>query len=226
MKWSIRIFSFLGLLSLLTSCIGDDYLFDTVEPVLQITSMVDTIGLNESYQFEVQYLNNVGKPEDVGVSWISSAPEFVAIDETGLASALMPGSATISVTYEDATGRLEDAIEVIVGDNTVTSSVQKSGIIMTTSSYLLTGDFTIDETQNGIHISIAENYQASSSLPGLYLYLTNNRNSVANAYEVGPVDVFSGAHNYTIENVGINDYGFLLYYCKPFSVKVGDGEIE
>ncbi|MEM9549152.1 MAG: hypothetical protein AAGA77_24405, partial [Bacteroidota bacterium] len=63
-------------------------------------------------------------------------------------------------------------------------------------------------------------------LPGLYVYLTNNRNTTANALEIGAVEVFNGAHTYTVEDVGINDYKFLLYFCKPFNVKVGDGEIN
>ena len=29
-----------------------------------------------------------------------------------------------------------------------------------------------------------------------------------------------------ISGVGLNDYDYLLYWCKPFSVKVGDGEME
>nr|HQU58856.1 hypothetical protein [Saprospiraceae bacterium] len=75
-------------------------------------------------------------------------------------------------------------------------------------------------------LEIADNYRASTSLPGLYLYLTNNPATVNNALEVGKVAVFDGAHSYHISGVGINDYDYLLYWCKPFSVKVGDGEMQ
>ena len=64
------------------------------------------------------------------------------------------------------------------------------------------------------------------SLPGLYAYLTNNPSTVNNAFEIGRVETFSGAHSYRISGVGLNDYDDLLYWCKPFSVKVGDGEME
>ena len=42
------------------------------------------------------------------------------------------------------------------------------------------------------------------------------------------VTVFSGAHSYQIVNAGIDitTYDYLLYYCKPFVVKVGDGKIN
>ena len=67
---------------------------------------------------------------------------------------------------------------------------------------------------------------ACSSLPGLYLYLTNNPNTINGAQEVGEVTIFSGAHSYSIPNTGINEYNYLLYWCKPFSVKVGEGKIN
>ena len=43
--------------------------------------------------------------------------------------------------------------------------------------------------------------------------------------EIGEVKVFKGAHRYTIGgDIALNQYKYLLYYCKPFNVKVGDGE--
>ena len=71
-----------------------------------------------------------------------------------------------------------------------------------------------------------DDYQASTSLPGLYVYLTNNPATANNAFEIGRVEIFNGAHSYRISGVGLNEYDYLLYWCKPFSVKVGDGEIR
>ncbi|WP_240751474.1 DM13 domain-containing protein [Flagellimonas onchidii] len=103
----------------------------------------------------------------------------------------------------------------------------KSGTIETTSGYLLQGDFTIVIDGDGnLFLEMDSNYRADTDLPGLYLYLTNNPNSVNGAHEVGAVEVFSGEHFYTIENVGLNEFKYLLYWCKPFSVKVGDGKIN
>lgn len=77
-----------------------------------------------------------------------------------------------------------------------------------------------------LDVSIKNNYRASTSLPGLYVYLSNNPNSINGAKEIGRVRIFNGAHNYQISNTGINDYKYILYWCKPFSVKVGHGEIN
>ena len=91
---------------------------------------------------------------------------------------------------------------------------------------MLEGSFTLEQVGDDLLLEFADDYRASSALPGLYIYMTNNKNTNANALEIDAVETFNGAHSYTIQNVGINDYKFLLYYCKPFNVKVGDGDIN
>lgn len=100
------------------------------------------------------------------------------------------------------------------------------GQIRTTSSYTLEGNFRYEHNGTHIVLSLDETYRASSSLPGLYLYLTNNPNSPEDGYEVGRVGVFSGAHSYSLpSSIGLTDYKYLLYWCKPFRVKVGDAQL-
>ena len=80
--------------------------------------------------------------------------------------------------------------------------------------------------RQGVVIDIDDTYVADAGLPGLYIYLSNNPNSIANALEIGEVTVFEGEHNYEVPNVELNEYNFLVYFCKPFNVKVGDGAID
>lgn len=220
------IFLFTLTIFLLSSCIKDDIINDLIDPVLRISTLVDTIEINTSFQFESTYLNNVGREETVTPIWTSSNPDVISIDVNGLALANQIGSAIISVEYDDGNSILNDAIEVNVGETTVMTNTNRSGTIKTTSSYKLTGDFEIRSDGNDIILDIAENYEASTALPGLYVYLTNNPNTTSNALEIGKVTTFSGAHSYTIQNTEINDYNYVLYFCKPFNVKVGDGEIS
>ncbi|MFK7945967.1 MAG: DM13 domain-containing protein [Saprospiraceae bacterium] len=210
-----------------TACIQDDIINDFVEPILSITSSVDSIEINTSFQFESKFLNNVGVEEAVDVTWISSDPSVISINNDGLAEALEKGTATITVEYIGEQNRLTDTRTVSVGETTtIQQSQAKSGMIETTSSYALTGDFTLEQNGSDLILNFDANYNASTALPGLYVYLTNNRNTTANAYEIGAVQVFSGEHSYTIPNADINDYNYVLYFCKPFNVKVGDGEIQ
>ena len=214
------------LLLIFSSCIKDDFVNDTIDPELRIKSTIDTLAIDSFFQFEAMYLNNVGQPEVVPVTWSSSQPEKISINSDGLAHALELGSSYISISHDNGEMLLKDSLKVIVGMNTIVTPLERKGNIASTSSYTLTGSFSIKETNGELLLEFEDNYQASTSLPGLYLYLSNNRNTITNAHEVGAVQVFSGTHSYTIPDVRINDFSYLLYYCKPFNVKVGDGAIE
>ncbi len=224
-----RIFPLLLFLLPLAGCIGDDLVYDTVDPVIRITGSVDTLTVGSMHQFQFRYFNNIGVEEPVShAAWLSTAPEIIAIDQTGLATALQAGEARIEVHFTPPGGvAIADSVRVVAGDTT-SAATERRGTIRTTSSYQLEGDFTLRAaTAGGLELALADNFRASTSLPGLYLYLTNNPNTTQGGLEVGMVQVFSGAHTIAIPgNVGLNDYKYLLYYCKPFNVKVGDGEIK
>ena len=217
---------FLVIAACSSSCIGDDFIDDAVDPEIRITTLIDTIAFGTSFQFEFSYLNEVGKEEPVSALWTSSSPEIISINETGLAEALQEGSSDIRVEFQGDGFIVEDQLEVIVGARTVSSSLERMGTIRTTSSYVLEGDFVVKPDSNNLIIEIGDNYRASTSLPGLYIYLTNNPNTTNGALEIGAVQVFSGSHSYIVSEVALNDYSYLLYFCKPFNVKVGDGKIE
>jgi len=72
------------------------------------------------------------------------------------------------------------------------------GEIISTSSYILEGNFRYEHKGTQITLSLDENYRASTSLPGLYLYLGNNPNTVNGAIEIAKVTVFNGAHEYIL----------------------------
>jgi len=212
-------------LGILSSCIKDDFVDDFVDPILRINSTIDTLQLNSTFQFESTYLNNIGQEEIVFVQWQSNAPEIITIDESGLASAISEGDASITATYSTEGDTLTDTVDIVVGQNTVISNLSTSGTIQTTSSYELTGSFEYSETATGVILEVGEDYKASTALPGLYLYLSNNKSSISNALEIGKVEVFEGAHTYEINNVAFNDFQYILYFCKPFNVKVGDATL-
>ncbi|MEN0006056.1 MAG: hypothetical protein AAF798_18035 [Bacteroidota bacterium] len=215
------------LAALVQSCIGDDIIQDTVTEELRITSTIDTLAVNDTYQFEGRYTNNIGQTQALPVFWSTTDASILSIDDNGLATGIATGAATVYaevVTPEQLT--LRDSVLVAVGTETVTTISERTGVIRTTSSYVLEGDFIVTQEGDELIIEVADNYRASASLPGLYLYLTNNPNTTNNAFEVGKVDVFNGGHTYRINGINISEYDYLLYYCKPFSVKVGDGQLS
>ena len=127
---------------------------------------------------------------------------------------------------EDSEENEEEEEEEEEEDGIVVAPQFFEGQIRTTSSYTLEGNFRYEHNGTQIILSLDDTYRASSSLPGLYLYLTNNPNSPEDGYEVGAVSVFSGEHSYTLPaSIGLMDYKYLLYWCKPFRVKVGDAQL-
>jgi len=212
---------------LLNGCIKDDFIDDQVDPVLRFTSSLDTIKIDTEFQLEATYFNNIGQEETPTLTWNSLNPEILSVNATGLVRANSLGTTTIRVSFETEEGIiLSDQMDIIVGEETVVTTEGKSGTIRTTSSYTLQGGFTIEEIGGNLIIEVAEDWRASANLPGLFVYLTNNPSTTVGALEIGAVQVFNGAHAYEIPGVGINDYQYLLYFCKPFNIKVGDGEIN
>lgn len=216
----------------LSSCIKDDFIEDFVEPEIRITNSIDTLGVDSIFTYEVSYFNNIGVLETVEVDWSTSDASIVDINDNGEATGVAEGDAVIKASYVNPESGSEviDTRNVTVGmailpPDTMNELRSKDGVIVTTSSYALEGDFTFNEEEEGVLIDIANNYVASTALPGLYIYLSNNRNSIANALEVGRVEVFSGAHSYSVPDVGYEDYNFVVYFCKPFNVKVGEAEL-
>ncbi|MEZ4809972.1 MAG: Ig-like domain-containing protein [Allomuricauda sp.] len=209
-------------------CIGKDYIDDFVEPSVRINNPITGLQTSATHTYMATFFNNIGQPEDALILWSSSNESIVTVNEQGVATALAEGEATISASVTVGGSTIVDRNMLVVSPNETgnNEASNKSGTIMTTSGYELQGSFTLETNGNGLLLFINNDYKASSSLPGLFLYLTNNPNSVNGALEVGAVTTFQGAHSYVIQNIGINDYQYLLYWCKPFSVKVGQGQIN
>ena len=216
---------------LLLSCIQDDIIDDQVAEEFIITNPINEITLNKTYQYTTKYTDNVGKSIDSQVNWQSSDVNLATINTTGLITGIAEGDVIITASVTSSEGKTittENRVTVTSKEVDNTLSTEKKGVIQTTSSYVLRGNFTLKEIPdtNDLELSIADDYSATTSLPGLYLYFTNNTSTINNAKEIGKVTVFNGSHKYIIKDTELSDFTHLLYWCKPFGVKVGEGEIE
>jgi len=216
---------------LVFSCVKTDLVNDRVDPKLFISNPLLSLENGKTHQFEVVYLNYVGKEiENPNVSWSSNNEAVLTITEDGLATGVDFGSASVTVNLITDEERLtitnDDLLEV--STFTALESGGFEGTIVTTSSYQLEGSYVLEVQDNDVlRLSLGDDYKADTSLPGLYVYLGNNPTSIANAYEICAVTVFQGAHFYDLpESIGLYDYNYILYWCKPFGVKVGEGKIQ
>ena len=216
----------------LFSCVKTDLVNDRVDPEIFVSNPLLTLEKSgEAYQFEVNYFNYVGKEiENPNVSWASSDPSVLAITENGIATGVEFGTATVTATLTTSEETLTITNKDVVTVSTITEkeSVKFEGTIVSTSNYELGGSYVLEIIDDDIlRLSLGDDYKASTSLPGLYIYLGNNPRSIADAYEIGPVTVFQGAHYYDLhESIGIYDYSYILYWCKPFNAKVGESQIQ
>lgn len=228
MSWRLAV-SLFSITLFLSSCIGDDIVTDEVDPIVRILNPVDSIEINTTYSYEAAAFDNTGlRTNDPELRWTSTDPAILEIDAlTGMAMAKQLGTCMVEVEWISGSDTSRDNNIVTVGNSTVQQSITRTGSLRTTSSYLLRGDFNLEENNGVLTLSLESNYAASSSLPGLYVYLTNNPATTSGALEVGPAISFSGAHTYTLPpGTGLNEYQYVLYFCKPFNVKVGDGKFD
>ena len=215
------------LVMILYACIGDDIIDDRVPAQLRITNPIDSLKSGDTYQLDYMYTNIIGVEESAEVDYTSSDESIATVSNTGLLTGVAGGDVTISLAADSEDGRLVATLPLNVGSVTVASSTERTGTVQTTSSYILQGGFRLYEDRADLKLAFDSNWKTTNALPGLYVYLTNNRNSNANAFEIGEVTVFDGAHEYTIPSgAGVNDYSHVLFYCKPFGIKVGDGAFD
>ena len=222
---SFGILSFL----LLSACIGDDYINDQVDPVLRISNPLKSIAKDTTIQLEYSFTNNIGLAENIEVEWNSSETEIAEISAEGELTAVAKGNTIISLDASFDGQSLQDTFHLTVSEETIVTQVEDNrvGSLVASSFYDLEGDFTLEKVDDKLILTFEDNYNADTGLPGLYVYLSNNPNSVNGAYNIGAVQVFSGEHSYEIdENIDLFEYSHVLYFCKPFNVKVGDGPLS
>lgn len=110
-----------------------------------IANPLQSLGINETHQFEARYLNNIGRQENVEVRWSAQDGTVLSIDgETGLATALQAGETTITVSTLTPPDSLATTTTLQVTGETVSAVKAGSGSINTTSSYKLRGYFNLE----------------------------------------------------------------------------------
>jgi len=199
---------------------------DRVPPEVRITNPIVSLEAGTTYQYEAKYFDFVGKEiASKTIGWESSNTEVATVSLQGLVTALNEGSAVLTASSEDEEGnKVTASDEIEVSQNTVAENMVITGMLQTTSSYLLEGSFRLEKTEDALTLFLEDDYRADSNLPGLVVFLTNNRNSIADAFEIANVKIFSGAHSYDLPSTfGLMDYKYILYWCEPFMVDVGEG---
>lgn len=208
------------------SCSGTDFIDDSVPAQIRITNSIHSLENGQSHQYKARYFDIVGVESlEKTFRWESTQPHVASIDSSGLLRAHRKGTTHIWVRTTDALGNgiaASDSVEVAESTRVEQNVIR--GTLTSTSNYLLEGSFRLEKTPMTLTLYLENDYRADRNLPRLVVYLSNNRNTIQNAYRIATVEVFEGAHQYNLPSeIGLMDYKYLLYWCEPFLVDVGEG---
>lgn len=164
------------------------------------------------------YLRNVNNNIIPGpVNWISSNPSILSIDNNGVATAHTAGSADISANSGNV---MSQPISILVNKPVITS---RTGNFVSHGSYSVSGTVVMNTKSNGNLELVFTNFSSSSG-PGLYVYLSQ---STSNGLSIVKLPRTSG--NFTVQlppSIGLNDYNYVLIWCKPFGVTFGSARLN
>lgn len=209
----------------LASCIGTDVLEAEVFPErIQITTLADTIKVGDSFQFDAVFFNTSGEVEETSLNWESLDNNIVAIDQTGIATAVTAGETKIFVQA----GLVTDSVMVTAGAVTVSGNTgARTGTFVGLNNYNVSGGFSMELVgESSVRLSFDENFSTSNG-PGLFVYLSNNENSVSGGIELGDLKSNRGVQTYDFDQPDLfNAYSYVIIYCKPFGVPFGRGAFD
>jgi len=163
---------------------------------------------------------------DTETSTMTTGTETSTMTTGTETSTMTTGTETSTMTTGTETSTMTTGTETSTMTGVVVAPQFFEGELRSTSSYALVGKFRYEHDGTRITLSLDSSYRASTSIPRLFIYLGNNPKTVNGAFEIGEVKVFSGAHQYVLPpSIELTDYKYIIYWCKPYSVPVGEGQI-
>ncbi|OJJ17903.1 hypothetical protein BKI52_29020 [marine bacterium AO1-C] len=152
-------------------------------------------------------------------TWTSSSTSIATVDQNGLVTGVADGVVTITASANNIDSQ---AYELTIGSGG-SSQASRTAQFAGSNGYRVSGDASLAAAGNGIKLSLGSNFSSQSG-PGLYLYLSNSSSSVSGGVELGKLRKNSGSDEYTVDGVALDQYKFVIVYCKPFGAAFGFAE--
>lgn len=185
---------------------------------IEITSDTNQINIRQELQFSVVVKNINGTPL-IGshVTWSSLDLAVATINSGGLATGLSAGSSKITASAGNA---VSNEISLLVSQAMTTS---RSGVFSGANGYRVTGNVEMNTVGSGLVLEFADNFSSQSG-PGLYIYLSN---STTGGVEIAKLPQQSRSFTVNLpSNISIDDYDYVLIWCKPFGVSFGTAQLN
>lgn len=187
--------------------------------VATITIIKDTAKINVGDQFlyEAEVRNGFGDLMNETVEWSSSDSTVLRINNNGLATALKAGSSNITA---NASG-VFSAISPIAIVNGLTG--RRSGSFQNENGYSVSGNVEVRPSAGNNFELAFTNFNCQPG-PALYIHLSN---SVSAGVEIGTLNQLNG--DFTVQlpaNILLNDYDYVLIWCKSANAAFGSARLN
>ncbi|WP_299459200.1 DM13 domain-containing protein [uncultured Microscilla sp.] len=188
----------------------------TAVAMVNVTAPANNVAVGNTLQLTATAQNINGENLIVAnYTWSSNNPSIATVDASGVVTGVTNGSVMITATTN---GVNSQNFELTIGTGS-----ELNGEFSGLGNYNVSGRVTLKTTaNNALEIVLASNFSSSAG-PGLHVYLSN---STTGGLEVAPLRKTSGSDTYQVSGVALDQYKYVLVYCKPFSVTFGAAELK
>jgi hypothetical protein len=191
--------------------------------VAQVVVVPDSVelALGSSERFTAMALNLSGGPvSNATFTWESSAPDVASIDGQGLARALKAGTTEVTATTGGV--RSLPAVLRVPGQRRTGLFAARGG-----TNYTVRGTAILEEQEDGALVVRFEDNFATSSGPGLEVFLSSTSVVNAGSLNLGTLQSTRGAQSYRVgdRSVALDTYDFVVIHCVPFNVTFGAAQL-
>lgn len=200
--------------SLLLNVVNDSNEVATVR-IIQDTNQLFT---GESFLFTSEIKNAKGEILSLQISWSSNDSNVISINRQGMARALRLGNADIRAR---AGGVRSAKTTVIVAD---VNSGRRSGAFQGDNGYTVSGNVEMRQGSTGSLELAFENLNSQAG-PALYINLSNSPNTAG--IEIQELTQLNGSYTVTLPaNIRLNDYNYVLIWCKSANAGFGSAQLN
>jgi len=153
-------------------------------------------------------------------SWRSSDPDVATIDNTGLLTAIMPGTADIIASADGIDS--PSAFLKVLGESRTGMFMKKPG-----TSYTVSGTAILERLEDGsLLLEFGGDFSASNG-PGLHVFLSTANGINMTSLDLGDLKLNSGSQSYPISGtIELDTFNWVVIHCVPFNITFGFAELK
>ncbi len=189
---------------------------DATEPA-QIVVAPSSVELQpgQDLAFNATVSNVNGEPlSGVAVTWSSNRPDVATVDADGRVVAVESGTALITASAGSVSSM--PATVVVPGQSRQGTFSAAPG-----SGYNVQGTTTLTRQQNGTLNLMLESDFVTDLGPSMAVYLSNTPGVNGMSLRVGGLLEATGPVSFTVPNVTLDQYDYVVIQCVPFNVTFG-----